>query len=100
MASEGHLSLSSYRAAIGLFIGSSDTLSCAPAASCPAPQYPPQTKAVPSIPRAYENAANGEVALRRNPVLIQRQAVLLLASDVFFSAYEGWDAGVRIFRVG
>lgn len=24
----------------------------------------------------------------------------LFATDVFFSAYEGWDAGVRIFLVG
>lgn len=28
------------------------------------------------------------------------QVVLLLASDVFFSADEGWDAGVGVFRVG
>ena len=28
------------------------------------------------------------------------QAALLLAADVLFSADEGWDAGVVIFRVG
>ena len=34
-----------------------------PDASRSAPQYPPQTKAVPSIPRAYEDVANNGVAL-------------------------------------